>query len=106
MTYRDAAGAEKTIECDDVVLAGGMNPCYDEALKFYGTADRFFMIGDCTEVGSVQTSHQNGVRGRVTALSDRGGEGAASALRTYRKALGKPLCGLGHSVTSRATLST
>ena len=56
VTYRDADGAEKTLECDDVVLAGGMRPLYDEALRFHGSADRFFMIGDCTEVGSVQTS--------------------------------------------------
>ena len=55
VTYIDADGAEKTLECDDIVLAGGMEPRYDEALAFYGTADRFFMIGDCTEVGSVQT---------------------------------------------------
>lgn len=56
VTYRDADGVEKTIECDDIVLAGGMRPLYDEALQFHGSADRFFMIGDCTEVGSVQTS--------------------------------------------------
>lgn len=56
VTYRDPAGAEHVLECDDVVLAGGMRPLYDEALEFYGTAGRFFMIGDCKEVGSVQTS--------------------------------------------------
>jgi 2,4-dienoyl-CoA reductase-like NADH-dependent reductase (Old Yellow Enzyme family)/thioredoxin reductase len=56
VTYRGADGAEHTLECDDVVLAGGMRPLYDEALAFHGTADRFFMIGDCSEVGSVQTS--------------------------------------------------
>lgn len=56
VTYRDADGVEKSIETDDVVLAGGMRPLYDEALQFYGTADRFFMIGDCGDVGSVQTS--------------------------------------------------
>ncbi|MBN1631955.1 MAG: FAD-dependent oxidoreductase, partial [Thermoleophilia bacterium] len=55
VTYRDADGAEHTIECDDVVLSGGMRPLYDEALEFHGSADRFFMIGDCTEVGSIQT---------------------------------------------------
>ncbi|MCE5253651.1 MAG: FAD-dependent oxidoreductase [Actinomycetia bacterium] len=56
VTYRQADGVEKTIECDDIVVAGGMNPRWDEALSFHGTADRFFMIGDCREVGSVQTS--------------------------------------------------
>jgi 2,4-dienoyl-CoA reductase-like NADH-dependent reductase (Old Yellow Enzyme family)/thioredoxin reductase len=55
VTYQDAGGAERTIEADDVVLSGGMKPRYDEALSFYGTAGRFFLIGDCSEVGSVQT---------------------------------------------------
>jgi 2,4-dienoyl-CoA reductase-like NADH-dependent reductase (Old Yellow Enzyme family)/thioredoxin reductase len=56
VTYRDADGIEQTIECDDIVLAGGMKPCWKEAMRFHGTADRFFMIGDCNEVGSVHTS--------------------------------------------------
>jgi 2,4-dienoyl-CoA reductase-like NADH-dependent reductase (Old Yellow Enzyme family)/thioredoxin reductase len=60
VAYRDADGSEHTLECDGVVLAGGMDPCYDEALKFHGTAGRFFMIGDCSEVGSVQTSIRSG----------------------------------------------
>jgi 2,4-dienoyl-CoA reductase-like NADH-dependent reductase (Old Yellow Enzyme family)/NADPH-dependent 2,4-dienoyl-CoA reductase/sulfur reductase-like enzyme len=60
VAYRDAEGIEKTIECDDIVLAGGMRPLYDEALKFHGTAGRFFMIGDCAAVGSVQTSVRTG----------------------------------------------
>jgi 2,4-dienoyl-CoA reductase-like NADH-dependent reductase (Old Yellow Enzyme family)/thioredoxin reductase len=55
VVYRDCDGIEKTLEADDVVLSAGMQPCYDEALKFYGTADRFFLIGDCSGVGSVQT---------------------------------------------------
>jgi 2,4-dienoyl-CoA reductase-like NADH-dependent reductase (Old Yellow Enzyme family)/thioredoxin reductase len=56
VTYRDASGDEKSIEADDIVVSGGMKPLYDEALEFYGAADRFFLIGDCAEVGSVQTS--------------------------------------------------
>jgi pyruvate/2-oxoglutarate dehydrogenase complex dihydrolipoamide dehydrogenase (E3) component len=56
VTYRDLHGDERTLEADDVILAGGMSPCHDEALKFYGSADRFFMIGDCSGVGSVQSS--------------------------------------------------
>ncbi len=60
VTYRDAQQVEHTIECDDVVVAGGMRPCWEEAMRFYGSADRFFMIGDCHEVGSVQTSIRSG----------------------------------------------
>jgi 2,4-dienoyl-CoA reductase-like NADH-dependent reductase (Old Yellow Enzyme family)/thioredoxin reductase len=56
VTYRDATGVEKIIDTDDIVVSGGMRPLYDEALDFYGTGDRFFLIGDCAEVGSVQTS--------------------------------------------------
>lgn len=60
VTYRDADGAQKTIETDDIVLSGGMKPLHDEALKFYGTAERFFLVGDCREVGNVQTSIRTG----------------------------------------------
>ena len=55
VTIRDAQGVEKTLEADDIVVSGGMQPRYEEALQFYGTADRFFLIGDCSEVGDVQT---------------------------------------------------
>ncbi|MBP2656518.1 MAG: FAD-dependent oxidoreductase [Firmicutes bacterium] len=55
VTYVDASGNEKTIEADSVVLSGGMTPLQDEALKFYSSADRFFIIGDCRSVGSIQT---------------------------------------------------
>lgn len=55
VTYRDASGAEHIVETDGIVLCGGMKPRYDEALEFHGTAERFFLIGDCREVGNVQT---------------------------------------------------
>lgn len=60
VTYRDAEGVEQTIEADDIVLCGGMAPLHDEALEFYGTAGRFFLIGDCSGVGSVQTCIRSG----------------------------------------------
>ena len=60
VTYKGADGVEKTIEADDIVLSGGMQSRYDEALKFFGSADRFFVIGDCGEVGSVQTCVRTG----------------------------------------------
>ena len=54
VTYTDADGAEHTIEAGSVVIAVGMKPKNDLALKFYGAADRFFMIGDCNVAGNVQ----------------------------------------------------
>ena len=54
VTYVDAKGKEKSINTDSVVVSAGLNPRHDEALKFYGTAGRFFIIGDCRAAGSVQ----------------------------------------------------
>jgi NADPH-dependent 2,4-dienoyl-CoA reductase/sulfur reductase-like enzyme len=53
VTYTDAKGKEKSIKADSVVISGGMNPRQEEALKFYGTANQFFLIGDCDSGGSV-----------------------------------------------------
>jgi hypothetical protein len=51
VTYRDAKGDEKSIEADSVVVSAGRKSRKDEALKFYGLAERFFIIGDCDAVG-------------------------------------------------------
>ena len=55
VTYKGPDGVEKTLDADDIVLSGGMEPRYDAAVQFFGSADRFFIIGDCSGVGSVQT---------------------------------------------------
>ena len=49
-----AEGNEKYIHTDTVVVSAGLLPRQSEALKFYGSADRFFIIGDCRTVGNVQ----------------------------------------------------
>ncbi len=54
VVYVDAEGAEHAIEAGSVVIAAGLKSENDLALKFYGAADRFFMIGDCNVVGNVQ----------------------------------------------------
>ena len=54
--YLDVNGHEQTVEADDIVISGGMNALRDEAISFFGTAERFFMVGDCEKVGCVQTS--------------------------------------------------
>ena len=53
VTYMDAGGAEKSIQAESVVIYAGFKPRQDEAVKFYGTSDRFFTIGDCQEAGGM-----------------------------------------------------
>ena len=51
----DGAGGRLQAEC--IVVAAGIRGLKDEALKFYGSADRFFLIGDCSDNGgNVQKS--------------------------------------------------
>jgi 2,4-dienoyl-CoA reductase-like NADH-dependent reductase (Old Yellow Enzyme family)/thioredoxin reductase len=52
--YIDKDGNQQAIQCDDVVVLGGMRPLQEEAMAFYGSANRMFMIGDCREIGSVR----------------------------------------------------
>jgi 2,4-dienoyl-CoA reductase-like NADH-dependent reductase (Old Yellow Enzyme family)/thioredoxin reductase len=54
VTYIDDNGVEHAIEAGSVVISVGMKPKNDLALKFYGAADRFFIIGDCNVAGNVQ----------------------------------------------------
>jgi 2,4-dienoyl-CoA reductase-like NADH-dependent reductase (Old Yellow Enzyme family)/thioredoxin reductase len=51
VTYQDAKGQEKTVQADSVVIFGGLKPRQDEAMKFSGSANGFFIIGDCTGNG-------------------------------------------------------
>jgi 2,4-dienoyl-CoA reductase-like NADH-dependent reductase (Old Yellow Enzyme family)/thioredoxin reductase len=51
VTYLDAKGQEKTIQADSVVIFAGLKPKQDEAMKFYGSANGFFIVGDCTGNG-------------------------------------------------------
>ena len=57
--YKDATGAEKSVQADSVVIYAGRKPRQDEALKFYGSADRFFTIGDCRAQGDVRIAIRN-----------------------------------------------
>lgn len=54
VTYTDSEGKEHNIDAGSMIIATGMQPKNDLALKFYGSADRFFIIGDCNDVGNVQ----------------------------------------------------
>jgi 2,4-dienoyl-CoA reductase-like NADH-dependent reductase (Old Yellow Enzyme family)/thioredoxin reductase len=57
--YKDATGAEKSIQADSVVIYAGRKPRQDEALKFCGSAERFFAIGDCRAQGDVRICMRN-----------------------------------------------
>lgn len=54
--YRDKEGRMHTLECDDIVAAGGVEPLTDEALSFYNAADEYYIIGDCREPGNMRTA--------------------------------------------------
>jgi len=54
VVFLDINGQEHIIQAGNVVIAAGMKPKNDLAMKFYGASDRFYMIGDCDGVGNVQ----------------------------------------------------
>ena len=54
VTYIDANGKEHAVKAGSVVIATGMKPKSDLALKFYGTGERMFMVGDCSKAGDIQ----------------------------------------------------
>jgi NADPH-dependent 2,4-dienoyl-CoA reductase/sulfur reductase-like enzyme len=52
VTYR--VGDEvKTVECDSIVLSGGVQPLDDEAMAYAQCATQVFTIGDCQKAGGV-----------------------------------------------------
>ena len=67
VTYVGADGQNQSIKAGSVIIAAGMTAKSDQALQFYGTGDRFFMIGDCKTAGDVQ-------------MATRSAFGAASSL--------------------------
>jgi len=54
VTYADTNGVEHAVTADSVVIAAGMKPRNDLAMKFHNAGDRLYMIGDCNVVGNVQ----------------------------------------------------
>lgn len=55
VTYEDGAGKEHNVPAQSVVLAAGMTARQEEAMAFMDGTVRTYMIGDCNEVGCVQT---------------------------------------------------
>ncbi|MGI5971656.1 MAG: hypothetical protein ACOX7P_08040, partial [Oscillospiraceae bacterium] len=60
VTYVVENGEEHSIEAGSVVVSVGLKSRKEEALSFHGSATRFHMIGDCSEVGSVQHCMRSG----------------------------------------------
>ena len=52
--YEDEKGNSHCIKADSIVMSVGMRARQQEALAFYGTAPRFYTIGDCVKAGTVQ----------------------------------------------------
>ena len=59
VTYTDKDGVDHEIPADSVVLSVGMRSKDEEALRFYGTAKQFFLVGDCKKPGTIQTTNRN-----------------------------------------------
>ena len=56
--YTDADGTEHTVECDDVVLSGGVKANTDNALLFAGLTDEYYVIGDCRKPSNVHNANR------------------------------------------------
>ena len=52
--YRDKAGVLCELPADNVVISGGRAADTEFALSFYGSANDFFLVGDCKTPGNVQ----------------------------------------------------
>jgi 2,4-dienoyl-CoA reductase-like NADH-dependent reductase (Old Yellow Enzyme family)/thioredoxin reductase len=59
VTYKDAAGNEKSLVADNVIVSAGRKPRKEEALKFYGSSEMFFMIGDCNSAGFLPEANRS-----------------------------------------------
>jgi pyruvate/2-oxoglutarate dehydrogenase complex dihydrolipoamide dehydrogenase (E3) component len=56
VTYVNRKGQEVTVDCDDVVACGGMEPNSDAAVAFRSAAPEFYMIGDCRQNGNMRNA--------------------------------------------------
>jgi NADPH-dependent 2,4-dienoyl-CoA reductase/sulfur reductase-like enzyme len=65
IAYADASDTKHEIEAGSVVIAAGMKPRNDLAIKFFSCAERTCMIGDCVTAGNVQKA----VRSAFSAAS-------------------------------------
>lgn len=57
--YKDQDGQEVRIDCDDVVVLGGMEPLSQEAMALFGAVADTTMIGDCKTVANIHTCNRH-----------------------------------------------
>jgi pyruvate/2-oxoglutarate dehydrogenase complex dihydrolipoamide dehydrogenase (E3) component len=70
VTYKDAKGNEKSVRADSVIVSAGRKPRLEEAMKFAGSAKRFFIIGDCdTQADVVRKGIRKAIRSAFAAAS-------------------------------------
>ncbi len=60
VTYTDENGQEHTLQGDDVIVCGGVEPCTDEALAYAGVAPEFYLIGDAAGAGNIRAGIHSG----------------------------------------------
>ena len=56
VTYVNRKGDTVTVDCDDVVACGGMEPNSEAAIAFRFAAPEFYMIGDCRQPGNMRNA--------------------------------------------------
>ncbi len=60
VSYRDEAGTEHTVPAGTVLLAAGMKADVSGAERYMNCGKRFFTIGDCGQMGNLQTAIRSG----------------------------------------------
>lgn len=54
--YEDGDGNPGSVECDSIVVSGGLEARRDESMRFFGCAREYYAIGDCREVGNLRSA--------------------------------------------------
>lgn len=60
VTYRDSDGKTHTVPAGTVLLAAGMRADVTTAMKYAGCGRKFYAIGDCGQMGNLQTAIRSG----------------------------------------------
>ena len=60
VSYRDESGQEHTVPAGTVLLAAGMKSDISGAERYMNCGKRFYTIGDCGQMGNLQTAIRSG----------------------------------------------
>ena len=60
VSYRDENGDEHTVKAGTVLLAAGMRANVATAMQYANCGKQFFAIGDCGQMGNLQTAIRQG----------------------------------------------